>query len=1198
MVASWQPRSFASGPEPEVDGNTRMVCRYPGSSPSLIPLWKEHAFAALDDAKVLAATTEPEIDQDQWLETVLDPAVIRATPKLELQAKYNEEYRAPRVAARRTAYNLLVRWPGVLDHGLLETIQSLGLDTQRDGKQLLDLLLEPANAQTEAVQVAYNAQIAKVHSLAYDLSTPLPFSSEQPPQAEIVSFLEAYWSAIRHTDPNGVRADPKTFVKTSLLVLKRIPELKFASEWFLQTFESSGFPKLARSFIKSYKERLLTSSLPTISDLIPFDLSTAHSSTLAAMHTGPQRHGGKNLDKNRPPWTRQSSSRPPAANGRPAPRPNACDHCDARGCTGKPGGPISECACCSSDANYTRFIKKDASESEKKHILLGRKAHATGKRKNLKGVHPRELFATIFAVVCDTTELSTQLEQLNNDDEDSDESSDEHNLDTDELLGSMNALIAEVTGFDLQCSDLDELGLSYASLSVLAASTSAAASVPAGAKNQRTSRSAANDMPELHDADLRPASSAPTSCDCSSPSMPDRSTPHGVSRGSHGVIDVSGPSVTTTPTASELNITQTLHDALFQFDPPNAPVSSNPARVELRKPALGRYLVSFPILVNIHGQADAVHHWLSAQPMGSYTVSDAADLIDPDSIEQFALARLRSIRDEPDDDEPPILEFNTPSSSSTAKPASTRPSSDKRKLPAKIFGSANPNPKPFFPVSTASLVSSRPDQPEWRKNAIADLQQERSRLAAARTAAAETPPGPPKSAEPPPEHAAPPNLKTTVECSPSPDRAALPEAEPIASPSDRVAQRAEILENIATLEAQLNAATAPPYKSIDDSRSSSGSYALDPSIAPGIGDDECYISKQTPTMRRILKPFASQLHDYGVHGLLQCFVHLDIDSMEPIFDMDLNDLTSSFDTSLTATFTPGFTATADHVAKVIKSIEYLQHVKAHKLKLDNYLDYTPASTIEAISKALSHARTQLLATAANAPPPAPAAAPSTPSKATSSSDSDGWMSGLSSKQRKRALRKKKTQQEQLEDTFKADDISYENNDEPTPPSARNSKPTAQSSASPSPAPTTDSGSTSDRDSPSSSAKPADSTSPSLGDLSPTGAANAEKDLAYLDSLLASFQRFLKPFMYKLHSLGVYGQLQNFNHLDLTTIESITALSSEQIEAISVATFFAGHTPMAPDRDALIHFIRYIQYSQSPEAAPGNNFVPIDGNIND
>ena len=519
MVASWQPRSFASGPEPEVDGNTRMVCRYPGSSPSLIPLWKEHAFAALDDAKVLAATTEPDIDQDQWLATVLDPAVIRDAPKLELQAKYNEEYRAPRVAARRTAYNLLVRWPGVLDHGLLETIQSLGLDTQRDGKQLLDLLLEPANAQTEAVQVAYNAQIAKVHSLAYDLSTPLPFSSEQPPQAEIVSFLEAYWSAIRHTDPNGVRADPKTFVKTSLLVLKRIPELKFASEWFLQTFESSGFPKLARSFIKSYKERLLTSSLPTISDLIPFDLSTAHSSTLAAMHTGPQRHGGKNLDRNRPPWTRQSSSRPPAANGRPAPRPNACDHCDARGCTGKPGGPIAECACCSSDANYTRFIKKDASESEKKHILLGRKAHATGKRKNLKGVHPRELFATIFAVVCDTTELSTQLEQLNNDDEYSDESSDEHNLDTDELLGSMNALIAEVTGFDLQCSDLDELGLSYASLSVLAASTSAAASVAAGAKNQRASRSAANDMPELHDADLRPASSAPTSCGSGS-SMP------------------------------------------------------------------------------------------------------------------------------------------------------------------------------------------------------------------------------------------------------------------------------------------------------------------------------------------------------------------------------------------------------------------------------------------------------------------------------------------------------------------------------------------------------------------------------------------------------------------------------------------------------------------------------------------------------
>ena len=139
MVASWQTRSFASVAQPEVDGNTRMVCRYPGSAPALIPIWKEHLFAALDDAKLLAAMTEPEIDQDRWIAAHLDPAVAKATPKLELQAKYNDEYRAARVAAQRSAYNLIVRWPGVLDHGLLETIQSLGLDTQRDGRQLLDL---------------------------------------------------------------------------------------------------------------------------------------------------------------------------------------------------------------------------------------------------------------------------------------------------------------------------------------------------------------------------------------------------------------------------------------------------------------------------------------------------------------------------------------------------------------------------------------------------------------------------------------------------------------------------------------------------------------------------------------------------------------------------------------------------------------------------------------------------------------------------------------------------------------------------------------------------------------------------------------------------------------------------------------------------------------------------------------------------
>ena len=322
-------------------------------------------------------------------------------------------------------------------------------------------------------------------------------------------------------------------------------------------------------------------------------------------------------------------------------------------------------------------------------------------------------------------------------------------------------------------------------------------------------------MPALHEPDLAPASSAHTSYDCSSTSTTEFTS-----------TNVLSSSSTTTPTASELNITQSLHDALFSCDPPNALVSNNPARVELRKPAFSRYLVSFPILVNTHGQADAVHQWLSAQPMGSYAVSDAADLVDPESVELFALARLRRIRDEPDDDESPILETNAPTSSSTARPASTRLPSEKRSRPAKIFGSASSNPKPFFTASTSDLVTSWSDEPEWRKNAIADLQQERSKMAAARTAAAEKSPGPPKPTEPPPEQAVPPDLDNTVESSPAPPkpvepshaRTALPEAKPIASPDDHTAQRANILEHIVALEAQLSTATALPYKSIDDSR--------------------------------------------------------------------------------------------------------------------------------------------------------------------------------------------------------------------------------------------------------------------------------------------------------------------------------------------------------------------------------------------
>ena len=263
MVAPTRQQSFALRNEPKIDGDTRRIMPYPPRDPSSIRLWKEHIYAALDELHLLDVVTEKDKEPDVWLAEVTTVDERKALTAREKLVKYQTEYLALRIRHRQSMYNTLVRWPGVLSQSMLDTIQSLALDTTRDGPGLLELLLKPGDLANDHAQQALNAQVAKVHSMAYDPTSNLPFSAD-PTQLEILAFLEAHWSAFHNTENRDITSDPTTFVKTSLLVLRRLEPLTFLAEWLLQQYTTLKFPKTGREFIDTFESKLLQSSIPDL----------------------------------------------------------------------------------------------------------------------------------------------------------------------------------------------------------------------------------------------------------------------------------------------------------------------------------------------------------------------------------------------------------------------------------------------------------------------------------------------------------------------------------------------------------------------------------------------------------------------------------------------------------------------------------------------------------------------------------------------------------------------------------------------------------------------------------------------------------------------------------------------------------------------------------------------------------------------
>ena len=237
MVAPGHQHPFAVTATPKADTRSGLLAPYSADNPASIELWEEQACAALDEAGVLESVLDPPLSIADWKAKHFGAEELKVRTATELRELYNTSYVQARELEKRKAYNILVRWPGVLSPAIQEAIKSRGLTRTRDGHDLWEILVKPADTSAHAVQTAMQAQIAVAHSLAYDPSSVLPFSSDDPPQSEVITFLETYWRAIYTTDAKGIDADPAVFVKTSLLVLRRISALKFTAEWLLQQYE-------------------------------------------------------------------------------------------------------------------------------------------------------------------------------------------------------------------------------------------------------------------------------------------------------------------------------------------------------------------------------------------------------------------------------------------------------------------------------------------------------------------------------------------------------------------------------------------------------------------------------------------------------------------------------------------------------------------------------------------------------------------------------------------------------------------------------------------------------------------------------------------------------------------------------------------------------------------------------------------------
>ena len=905
MVASSSTRSaFNTVDSVSVNGDSRRVCPYPANQPSHIRTWEEHFKAHLDAKDILEPLTMPDMDQVTWLAANVSPADLAMLTKIEQADKYAIEFCEPRRLASRSAYNILVTWPGVLDSGMHERIQSEGLDKTRDGRKLLAILLAPGDLKAERVQIALQEQIAIVHGMAYDPSSTLPFTSEKPPQVEVLSFLELYWTAVHNTSADGIDTNPAIFVKTSLLVLRRIPELWVAAEWLKQVCETHGYPARGRAFIAAMKQRMLSTSLPTESHHIDFNLSTANTPPSPSLFAfGPPRPAPKGgPGGTRPPYQRQTGSRPTGAGGRPVPQPSTCDHCDARGCTGRPGRPVTECAsCCPDDKAYTRFIKSNASESEKKHILLGRKAMATKKRKDLKGVHPRELLATIFAAFCDPALIDAQLAQRS-EEEGSFENVPEDEFDTHDLIGSMNALISEVTGLELGGDDLSELGIDRATLGVFAGASGAASARVARAAERLNSSPGQSVVlapvpsPLLAAPDADPDEPAPAWLDAAARHV--ESLPP-VSDDAHADVSASGSayafvfespsgfesavpsgaSSSVVPTADELGISLALHRALYSIVPPGS-LPLDLSQVELRKPPGSMHRVTFPILVHVHGQAAAAHMWFASTPTGSYSAAEAAELLDPGTVELFApsFVGLTSRLQE---------RVPTLPSSSTDSLHRTEPAWRTEAIEGlKAFRARLAHSREILQTERASPSGSAPSPEAQAKAAkavkAAYHQHERAKRAVAKKAAASF------ASEPADDDDDGPVLEENDAFSAAPS---TPSASAATTDSGSGSQR--------------------------DSSSDSGS-ALSSVGADGKASDLAYASA-LPTYISI-GPLISHLHELGIYGQLRQFVELHLLSVDVVVNLTDDHINGICAASTAA----GPSPEASRILSVAQSIRHIQ----------------------------------------------------------------------------------------------------------------------------------------------------------------------------------------------------------------------------------------------------------------------------------
>ena len=297
-----------------------------------------------------------------------------------------------------TLYNILAKWPGVVDDESL-TVCGPGTDwdIDRDGINLYRWLVKPALYDTDDQQRAITKACARVFAIANDskMASPLPKDlSKEALRRWLHKYLQLIRKSKNHSMPETV------YVETCVQLLQRIPSIRSELKVLVATWkQSKTFPKNGNVAIEAIMNAV-EDILPCEMELLPVNLALDDDEGRLHNLDG-QEQGEVNAfqgrlaprgnDAARGKPRGPSGDKPPSSVYATREKTNPCRHCRCDGCGNQnPSAPASEC----SAKNKKIPPLEGASRSRLAFLKDMQKVHELFPGTDLTKVNPRAFIAS------------------------------------------------------------------------------------------------------------------------------------------------------------------------------------------------------------------------------------------------------------------------------------------------------------------------------------------------------------------------------------------------------------------------------------------------------------------------------------------------------------------------------------------------------------------------------------------------------------------------------------------------------------------------------------------------------------------------------------------------------------------------------------------------------------------------------------